>query len=240
MKNNPPQWWENLKNDKEIIIEIRSDKSKSYIDCYYNGGCILMKLDCDEKGNFKGEIHYKYIPIKLNDKKGYVKYNFENQQIDLNHLKPIIPDLNNFDIETISLIKKQVENYYLNNSEKGYQYKFIQKDPYFIDSEFQYNEFFGNDQRIDLVRLDRSVKKIVFIELKKMNNKELFNGRIEKQLGMYKKFISNFKQEIFEYYLALIDLKKELGLLSKEVLKIVDSKDLANYSIAGNGKLKCT
>jgi hypothetical protein len=206
LKNNPPQWWKNLKYDKEIIIDVRTNKNKSYIDCYYNGGCILKKLDCDKKGNFKGEIHYKYIPIDFGIKGESVNYDFTNQQINFNHIKPAIPNLNHFDMDTISLIKKQVEKYYPNNSEKGYQYRFIQKDPYFIDSEFQYNEFFGNNQRIDLVRLDRSVKKIVFVELKKMNNKELFNGRIEKQLEMYKNFISYFKQEIFEYYLDLSNL----------------------------------
>ncbi len=85
----PPEWWKNLKNDKEIIIEIRSDKSKSYIDCYYNGGCILGRLDCDRKGNLKGTLHYKYIPIKLNSNGDYVNYNFNNQQIDLNHINLI-------------------------------------------------------------------------------------------------------------------------------------------------------
>ena len=238
LKNNPPKWWENLKNDKEIIIDIRSDKSKSYIDCYYNGGCILKKLDCDKKGNFKGEIHYKYIPIKLNNKGDYVKYNFENQQIDLNHLKPSIPNLNHFDMDTISLIKKQVENYYPNNSEKGYQYKFIQKDPYFIDSEFQYNELLGKDSRIDLVRLDHSVNKIVFVELKLFGNQELFsskNGKnriIEEQLKLYNNFITRFKDDLRKYYIDLIKLKKELGLLSKQALKIVNNNELGQYSVA--------
>lgn len=234
LEKNPPKWWENLKKDKEIVIEIRSDKRKSYINCYYNGGCILEKLDCDSKGNFKGQIHHKYIPIDFNPNNNYINYNFSNnnQNINYQNINPTIPDINNFENKTISSIKKQVENYYPNNSEKGHQYKFIQKDPYFIDSEFQYNKFIRNNLRIDLVRLDSSVKKIVFIELKEMSNKDLFNGKLEKQLELYKNFINNFKQEIFDYYLGLIDLKKKLGLLSKEVLKIADSKDLANYSIA--------
>jgi len=77
-KKNPPVWWKNLKNDKEIVIEIRSDKSKSYIDCYYNGGCILKGLECDSKGNFKDEIHYKYIPITFNRNNDYINYDFSN------------------------------------------------------------------------------------------------------------------------------------------------------------------
>ena len=231
LANNPPLWWNNLKNDKEIITEIRSNKTGSYIDCYYNGGCILGKLECNSKGNFKGEIHHKYIPIKLNNKGDYVKYNFGSQQIDLNHLKPSIPYLNNFDNKTISLIKKQVENYYPNKSEKGYQYKFIQKDPYFIDSEFQYDGFCGTDLRIDLVRIDSHTKQIVFIELKKFSSKELFNGGIEKQLNLYKCFITNFESELREYYLDLLQVKGNLGLLSKEVLQILGS-NFSSYCVA--------
>jgi len=233
LEKSPPKWWENLKNDKEIVIEIRSHKRKSYIDCYYNGGCILGRLDCDSKGNFKGKIHYKYIPITFNIKNHYIKYDFsnDNQKINYNKLNLGIPNVNNFDKKTLSLIKTQVEKYYPNDSEKGYQYKFIQKDPYFIDSEFQYNGFCGRDLRIDLARIDSRIKQIVFIELKKFGNKDLFDGMIEGQLNLYKCFINNFELELREYYLAFIQAKKKLGLLSKEVLQIVDH-NLSSYSVA--------
>jgi hypothetical protein len=233
LEKNPPVWWKNLKNDKEIVIEIRSDKSKSYIDCYYNGGCILKGLDCDSKGNFKGEIHYKYIPITFNIKNHYIKYDFSNnnQKINYNNINLVIPNINNFDKKTLSLIKKQVEEYYPNDSEKGYQYKFIQKDPYFIDSEFQYNGFRGVNIRIDLVRIDSRIKKIVFIELKKIGNPGLFDGGIEAQLKSYQCFITNFESELKKYYLDFIQVKKNLGLLSKEVLQILGS-NFSSYSVA--------
>jgi hypothetical protein len=233
LEKNPPKWWENLKNDKEIVIEIRSDKRKSYINCYYNGGCILEKLDCNSKGNFKGKIHYKYIPIIFNIDNDYINYDFSNdtQNIDFKNVKERILDLNNFDKNSLYLIKKQVENYYPNDSEKGYQYKFIQKDPYFIDSEFQYNGFGGGDIRIDLVRIDSHTKQIVFIELKEISNPELFGDRIEWQLNSYQCFINNFKSEIREYYLNFLKVKKKLGLLSKEVLQILGS-DLSSYGVA--------
>jgi len=234
LEKSPPVWWENLKNDKEIVIEIRSNKSKSYINCYYNGGCILKGLECDRKGNFKGEIHYKYVaPIIFNIKNNYIKYNFRNnnQKINYHNLTLEIPNVNNFNKKTLSLLKKQVEKYYPNDSEKGYQYKFIQEDPYFIDSEFQYNGFNGKNIRIDLVRIDPLIKQIVFIELKKFDNKELFNGKIEKQLKLYQQFIGNFKLEIKQYYLDFIQAKKKLGLLSKEVLQILGS-DFSSYSVA--------
>lgn len=238
LKNNPPKWWENLKNDKEIVIELRSDKSKSYINCYYNGGCILGGLNCDGKGNFKGKIHYKYTPISINN--DYIEYDFSNNNQNINYktVNLRISNVNNFDKNNLSLIKKQVEKYYSNTSEKGYQYKFIQKDPYFIDSEFQYNELLGKDSRIDLVRLDHSVNKIVFVELKLFGNQELFsskngkNRNIEEQLELYNNFITSFKNDLREYYIDLIKLKKELGLLSKQVLKIVSNNELGQYSVA--------
>jgi len=124
-----------------------------------------------------------------------------------------------------------VEEYYPNDSEKGYQYKFIRKDPYFIDSEFQYDGFCGKNIRIDLVRIDSHAKKIVFIELKKFSNPGLFDGGIEEQLNSYERFINNFRPELRKYYLDLIQAKKKLGLLSKEVLQIVDH-NFYSYSVA--------
>jgi len=124
-----------------------------------------------------------------------------------------------------------VEKYYPNDSEKGYQYKFIQKDPYFIDSEFQYNGFRRVNIRIDLVRIDSHAKQIIFIELKKFGNKELFNSGIEGQLSSYKCFINNFESELRKYYLDLIQVKKKLGLLPTGVLKILNP-DFSSYSIA--------
>lgn len=235
LEKKPPVWWKNLKNDKEIVIEIRSNKRKSYINCYYNGGCILEKLDCDSKGNFKGKIHYKYIPIVFNINNDYINYDFSNnnQNIDFKNVKEKILDLDNFDKNNLSSIKKQVEKYYPNGSEKGYQYRFIQKDPYFIDSEFQYNGFCGGNLRIDLVRIDSHTKQIVFIELKKFGNKELFNGGIEKQLELYQRFIGSFESEIRKYYLDFLQVKKSLGLLSKEVLQILGSdSDIRSISVA--------
>ena len=233
LEKNPPKWWENLKNDKEIVIEIRSDKCKSYIDCYYNGGCILRGLECDGKGNFKGKIHYKYLPIIFKINNDYINYDFSsnNRNINYNIVNLGIPNVNNFDKKTLFLIKKQVEKYYPNDSEKGYQYKFIQKDPYFIDSEFQYNGFCGKDLRIDLVRINSRIKKIVFIELKKFGNPGLFDGGIEEQLKSYQCFINNFESELREYYLDFIQVKKNLGLLSKEVLQILGS-NFSSYSFA--------
>ena len=233
LEKSPPVWWKNLKNDKEIVIEIRSDKSKSYIDCYYNGGCILKGLECDSKGNFKGKIHYKYIPIIFKRNNDYINYDFSNnnQNINCNNVNLGFRNVNNFNKTNLSLIKKQVKNYYPDNSEKGYQYKFIQKDPYFIDSEFQYNGFHGKDLRIDLVRIDLRIKKIVFIELKKFGNKELFNGGIEEQLKSYQCFITNFRSELKKYYLDFIQVKKNLGLLSKEVFQILGS-NFSSYSVA--------
>jgi len=233
LENDPPVWWKNLKNDKEIVIEIRSDKSKLYIDCYYNGGCILKGLECDSKGNFKGEIHYKYIPITFNRNNDYINYDFSNnnQGINYKNINLGIPNVNNFDKATLSLIKKQVERYYPSDSEKGYQYKFIQKDPYFIDSEFQYNGFCGKNLRIDLVRIDSHTKQIVFVELKKFGNKELFNGGIEEQLNLYRCFITDFESELRKYYLDFLQAKKNLGLLSKEVLQILGS-NLSSYCVA--------
>lgn len=53
-----PQWWQILKNDKEIYYEIRKD---STIDVYYNGGCIIGGLSIDNSSRFIWQTHTKYL-----------------------------------------------------------------------------------------------------------------------------------------------------------------------------------
>jgi hypothetical protein len=67
--------------------------------------------------------------------------------------------------------------------------------------------------------------------LKKFGNEELFNGGIEEQLNSYQCFINNFESELREYYLDFIQAKKNLGLLSKEILQILGS-NFSPYSVA--------
>lgn len=220
LKRQEPEWWENLKSDEEIYIEIRKD---NYINAYYKGGVILNKLKYfSSQNNFKAEIHYKYIP-RITEK-DYLSIKLEKDSLylmDEIHLMK----LEDFSHENLSKIKKEINLYA--NTEKKIQSDFILNDGYFIDSEFQYRPSDLEGGRIDLVRIDPSVKKIVFIELKTMSNYMLYTDDITNQIKKYNQFIRKYEGELLNYFKKVYKIKENLGILSQQLKNInIDELDV--------------
>jgi hypothetical protein len=119
-------------------------------------------------------------------------------------------------------VTDRVKKYFGAESEKAIQYKFATNDPYVIDTEFQ----LGNDLRIDLVRLDASVKKIVFIEVKTMGDPRLFTPttagkeNIHDQLKKYNDFAVQHANDIAVYYTKVLQVKIDLGLFKDSKLSL--------------------
>ncbi len=216
LKEKQPAWWQNLKKDKDINIEIRKD---NYIDVYYHGGTIIKELRYDNKtSSFTGKIHFEYIPlVSADDKEKYIPYVFKQDtiSIDTNRIKPIT--LNNFNPkDDLKRIKKRISHFMDKAvakdklSEKSIQGQFIKNDPYYIDMEFAYDK-----QRIDLVRIDVKNKIIVFVEVKTTADPRLFASDIVKQLEGYSEFIKDNKDDLLKYYKNVFKIKKNLEILSK-------------------------
>ena len=219
LPRNAPVWWNTLVGDPDINIEVRKD---NYIDVYYNGGAIIKKLKYNTRTGFSGEIHREYIP--LNTTNDYVKYSFTTSN-DIDFPPVSIKSVNNF--ASLSFIKKQIEKSNPSGSEKVIQSKFIRKDSSFIDSEFEYKH--GNELiRIDLIRIDVKMEKIVFVELKRIGDARLYNGEVVLQLEKYSRFITNYSKALKEYYQNLFMIKKSLGILPSN---IVDLPSLEGYAI---------
>lgn len=105
-----------------------------------------------------------------------------------------------------------------------------------MDAEIAFNEkgekdFPGEKKkqrtRIDLLNYDKRNKKIVAVELKMVENKELYNGSIQKQLEKYTLFLTNHEEEIKTAYENSTKTKIALRLLPKDsVLWNADFKDV--------------
>ena len=205
-----PQWWQILKNDKDIYYEIRKG---STIEIYYNGGCIIRGLGIDNSGRFVWKTHTKYL---LPNSSEYIK-NTESKKIQL-------IDTNFIDEKSLECIKSNIKKYYPNSSEKGNQGAFIcQKNSCFIDSEFAFND--EKKKRIDMVWIDIKSKEICFVELKLPSNAELFDGSITNQLTKYKEFAENENKNILSYYKSLFNLKKQLNLLPHKLINLDNIND---------------
>ncbi len=223
LASDPPKWWNNLVNDKDVIIQIRKN---NYIDVYFNGGVIVRNLTFDGK-SFKGETHCKYIPL-TGAKQNYVPFVFKNDSIECGEVKPI--QLKCFDKDSLDKIKSNIENFYPSDSEKAIQYKFIKNDPFFIDSEFEYAHNDGKENktiRIDLVRADAVTERIVFVEVKTIGDRRLFNNKIVEQVESYKNFIKKYKEALLAYYKKIIKIKNNLKILP-ECIKL---EAVENYQV---------
>jgi hypothetical protein len=98
LKNQQPAWWNLLKNDKELYINIRKD---NYMNVYYYGGS-LAKIEF--KKGFVATAHQKYLvdtTTRGNDIVGY---------------GPI--DLAALDEKMIACIKNRINEEYLGSAEK--------------------------------------------------------------------------------------------------------------------------
>jgi len=222
LTENPPAWWSALKNDAEVSIQIRKE---NYIDIYFNGGNIIRRLEY-KNDIFSGEIHYEYIPITGKDG-DYVKFNFENG-INFGQATPI--PLNNFSQDAVAQIKSKIKQHYPRESEKGIQYTFIRKDPFYLDAEFQYSDLIQNRSiRIDLVRVDPSRNKIVFVEVKTMGDSRLYTNEIVDQLSSYNQFILNHGDSLLAYYKTVFNIKRTLGILPSGLADL----NIDNYTLLG-------
>ena len=231
LKKSPPQWWNNLKSDNDIYIDVRKD---NYLNAYHNGGSI-MKLEGATK--YRAHIHFEYMPLQKD--KEYLPFNFKNDNISFLKYEPI--ELNNFSKEPLEKIKKRIRKFYPNDSEKGIQGNYVVRNNYssektngfFIDTEFQYA-----DCRIDLVWVDLETQKIAFVELKTMGDERLYvdkkqehkskaSDTIDVQLGKYCEFVSNNKDDLLKYYNKVYCIKNELGLLPE----FVKEQSLVDYEL---------
>ncbi len=222
--NNPPLWWKNILNDKDLYIDIRKN---NYINVYFNGGS-LLKLEW--KGEYVGGIHSKYIPLESENE--YHQLMISQEQIEIGEINPTL--LNNFNLEALKKIKSRIKKYSNRLSEKGIQGNYIVKNNikkysngFFLDSEFMFKE-----GRVDLLWADMDNKLLAYVELKTIGDSRLYtsskdDNSISSQLERYYSLIQNKKDNLLGYYKKVYQIKKNLGLIPDHIV----DKSIENFSI---------
>ena len=192
-------WWENIKKDPRLYIEIRKDNN---INVYYEGGSVV-KLHCSKNKKIQAFTHRKYL---LGDGVGYKECSLDN---DLETIIKNIPDKYSG--------KKGYEKE--NWSEKYIQSQYIIKyHSDYIDSEFAYKDNLF-DIRVDLIKCING--ELRFVELKRLDDNRMLkinddNPEVVEQVKAYTEFIHKYKKEIIEYYKKIWSIKNELGLINTE------------------------
>lgn len=217
--DNAPIWWQNVKGDDSLYIEVRKD---NYLNVYFRGGCVAKILyNCKSK-QFEVTSHPKYLErFDINNPKWYKKRIKEGKIV----YDAIYQDCTDWlsDCEKLKLLEQNIEKIYSGNengestSEKCIQGGLIVKyRKKYLDSEFAYRLFDGrrNTIRIDLVKIEDG--KIVFEELKRIVDSRLYTTKgapeILTQMANYEGFLQQNQVILTNYYRTLFQIKEKLGL----------------------------
>ena len=246
--SNIPSWWEIIRNDKDLYVNIRK---YNRINVYYRGASV-MSLKHD--GNVvKAEIHNHYlgvekdIAVKLGVSYGNTdaltpaeivcRLDLIKQRIRKN--KKFISNLEDNGLPQNNSVKVE-------SSEKYIQSKMYLSNNY-IDTEFAVRLDNGTDIRIDLVSLD-SNGLLQFEELKTITDSRLRSSDPKKseilvQMGSYNDFIIDAKAiepMIVNYYQKVIEIMDKIGVLPVKFkgTKIKGLSDYVNLFIDGTAYQK--
>jgi hypothetical protein len=224
---NDPIWWQNLKNDPDIYIEIRDPN----LNAYYRGASIL-RLNWTPRGP-EGNIHYKFIPLRDDNTTLTITINKTSNDLVLGEVKSI--SLDNFSGYALKLIKSRINDLFDSDSEQAIQAKYVlynninAQKGFFIDSECYPNQ--NRTDRFDMVWVDIATKKMVIVELKRKQDGRLFyinNDSIDNQLIRYSQVIRKSSDFLKERFIKIFTIKKELGLPS---FSSIDIKNIDDYEI---------
>ena len=197
LRDNPPAWWEMLKNDPELYIDVRKD---NMVMAYYQGGRVAC-LTYKRGYGISAKTHPKYVGV-----------NSDKEQ-EIAHV---------LDAQLLMTIKDNIRANYSQKSDNDIQEKLIQGEcviahrDLYLDSEFAHRRYAGQNHtvRIDLVKILGD--DIIFEELKKINDNRLrtTKGRPEiiDQMNAYREFILENQKVLEDYYKTLLQIKISLGL----------------------------
>ncbi len=211
LKSGKYTWWEKVKNDSRLYIEIRKDNQ---INVYYEGGSVIRLHYCTRHKKVQAFTHVKYLHGKGD---GY-----EECADKLNELlDTIITNIPKFYSQKNGTKKEKW-------SEKYIQGQYILKNRLqYIDSEFAYKEN-PFDIRVDLVECIDG--KIRFVELKRLDDGRMLkktdeSPEVVEQVRSYKEFIEKHQNDIIEYYQKLWEIKKSLNLQVTDTCPCSVNKD---------------
>ena len=197
LKSGKYAWWENIKQNHDLYIEIRKDNN---INVYFQGGSVVKLHYCSKHKKIQAFTHRKYL---YGNGTGYVECSLNKD------LETIISNIPRYYSNTEN--KKGKENW----SEKYIQSQYIIKyHSNYIDSEFAYKDD-SLDIRIDLIECING--ELRFVELKTIDDSRMLkrnddNPEVVEQVKAYNKFIK-YEEEIIKYYDKIWTIKNDLGLI---------------------------
>lgn len=212
LKSGQYAWWEKVKNDSRLYIEIRKDNQ---INVYYEGGSVIRLHYCTRHKKVQAFTHVKYLYGKGDGYEECADKLDESLDTIITNIPKLYSQKNGTKKEKWS--EKYIQGQYILKNRLQY-----------IDSEFAYKEN-PFDIRVDLVECIDG--KIRFVELKRLDDGRMLkktdeSPEVVEQVNSYKEFIEVYEQRILDYYTKLWQIKNELGLPNTSEPQTIDKEPL--------------
>lgn len=205
-------FWQRVCSDRQLQPEIR----KNLVTVYFCGQAFLRELHLQD-GSLHASIHHKFVPLRKSQPSEHLPkylpvawkegagFSFAEK------LQPVSPGEG--DSAVLKAYKELIQS--RSGPEDQLQQKIVTKAQNLILD--QQVEFSGEGHnKIDLCCFDPSIGRIVFVEIKQIDDPRLRNPGDEQkvigQLRSYADWIRRQEESITSAYMEVVRLKRELGL----------------------------
>jgi hypothetical protein len=207
------QVWINLSSDSELQPEIRNNA----VSIYYRSGAFLRNLRI-ESGALTADIHQKFIPLDESASGTYARLT-SCDGVGLGfELSPKPISLGTAETCARRAYKERIAQVQSSPECQVVQAICERPENQVLDQEIAFQEPGESRDKIDLCYYEANISKLVFVEVKQVDDSRLFsraNGsrpEVIDQLQSYSLRLKKHKKLILETYTQVASLKRELGL----------------------------
>lgn len=200
-------FWRNIIADRELHPEIRDDR----VTVYYSGCAIMRELN-SQRGQLRCSVSLQHVPFDRDDSREATLICSNQHGLEFEAKPEPIP----LGLGNTSVIAAYKAAVCIRPEQKllGAVLNHQNNAGIVVDQEIA---FPGNNGRIDLCYFDCNLKKLAFVEIKRVNDRRLLScgGMAPEVLTQLKNYADRFAAErecILEAFRQTIKLKRGLGL----------------------------
>lgn len=206
-------FWANLIADRQLTPEIRD----GHVTVYYRGGALLRSLRLDGP-SLVADVHPKYIPVRSSNRSS-VRLMWRDSGFAFAEQIEAMP-FGSGSSDALAAYKEQMAK--VPRPEAEIVQQIIERsENVIVDQEVAFQEPGERRDKIDLCHYDLGLQKLVFVEVKRVDDTRLFkpDGRPEvlDQLAAYSQRLELNRSRVLDAYRTVVACKRRLGLTDRLV-----------------------
>lgn len=209
---NASRLWQNIIADRELLPEIRDE----HLTVYYRGGALLKGLRANGR-YLEAQIHRKFIPVSRCGRSDYLIVRGDSA-VGLRFTGGVEPlPLGLGEPDVLDSYKTAMDQVLSDFPEGRLVHRIATRSENLtLDQEITFAESGENRDKVDLCYFDTDLQKLVFVEVKRVEDGRLFQTadrpEVLNQLAAYCRRLVHNRDEILDAYRTVVALKHALGL----------------------------